>query len=188
MEHDANFNELYPSSMRRLAGRHWTPLRIAQQAGAFLADVAGNKILDIGSGIGKFCLAAASYHPDVHFFGIEQRKKLIGHARKAKNRLGIRNVSFLHGNFTEFDLHQYHGFYFFNPFFEHLEDTDRIDEDITYSDTLYIHYVQHLHNVLREMPAGTKIVTYHSLNEEIPRGYQLVEARENGELNFWTKQ
>jgi len=32
--------------------------------------------LDIGSGVGKFCLAGAYYKPSASFFGVEQRKDL----------------------------------------------------------------------------------------------------------------
>jgi len=71
---DAHFNHLYPSSIRLLAQRHWTPLVVARKAANFLAAESNVKILDIGSGVGKFCLAAAHYKPKAFYYGIEQRK------------------------------------------------------------------------------------------------------------------
>jgi SAM-dependent methyltransferase len=188
IESDGQFNELYPHSIQLMAKRHWTPLHIAKLATDFLAENQGAKILDIGSGAGKFCLAGALYNPGVKFYGVEQRKYLIDHAAHAQKRLGVKNVSFIEGNFTQLDLKQFDHFYFFNSFFENLDDFDRIDEMIHYSEGLYEYYVRYLHTGLKGMPAGTKIVTYHSLMEEIPREYSLLETLENGELSFWIKQ
>ena len=60
---DKHFNQLYPIAVQVMSERHWTPLHIAMQAASFLGERAGSKILDIGSGVGKFCLAAAVHHP-----------------------------------------------------------------------------------------------------------------------------
>lgn len=188
LRNDTNFNELYPDSIQLMARRHWTPLHIAKLATTFLADDPGCKILDIGSGAGKFCLAAASYAPHCRFYGIEQRDYLIRHALKAQKVLDLHNVSFLRGNFTQLNLRDFNHFYFFNSFYENLDDLDRIDEQVPYSEAIYSHYVRSLHSALKNMPKGTKIVTYHSLNEEIPLGYDLVETLENGDLNFWKKR
>jgi SAM-dependent methyltransferase len=185
---DLNFNDLYPDSIQLLARRHWTPLHIARLVAGFLAGDGHEKILDIGSGAGKFCLAAAHYAPDSRFYGVEQRDYLIGHALAVQKALGVKNVSFLRGNFTQLDLSQFNHFYFYNSFYENLEDQDRIDELIPYSEAIYARYVRHLHAGLKQMPKGTKVVTYHSLNEEIPLGYELVETLENGDLNFWRKR
>lgn len=50
---DTDFNELYPPEIQMLARRHWTSIHIARQAASFLASK-DSKILDIGSGVGKF--------------------------------------------------------------------------------------------------------------------------------------
>ena len=56
---DNRFNTLYPEPIRLLAARHWTPLNVARRASLFLAAEHGARILDIGSGVGKFCLSAS---------------------------------------------------------------------------------------------------------------------------------
>ena len=56
---DAQFNCLYPPSIQKLSGRYWTPLQSTRLAVQFLASDARARILDIGSGVGKFCLSAA---------------------------------------------------------------------------------------------------------------------------------
>lgn len=170
-----------------LASRHWTSIDIGKLAAGFLAGK-GSRILDIGSGVGKFCLTGAYHAPDAQFYGIEQREYLMRMAVKAQKTLDLQNISFLHGNFTQLNLLEFDHFYFFNSFYENIDDLDRIDEDIDYSEALYDYYVSYLYNGLQQMPEGTKLVTYHSFQREIPRGYEIVESHHNGNLNFWIKK
>jgi len=184
---DENFNSLYPEEIAALSRKHWTPLLVAKKASAFLAEK-GAKVLDVGSGAGKFCLAAAYYHPEVKFTGIEQRAHLVKLSQDTAAKLNLNNVEFLHGNFTDLDFSRFNHFYFYNSFFENLDSYDRIDTSVDYSEELYQFYVEHLSKQLSQRPSGTKVVTYHSLQEEIPRSYKLVESFEDGDLNFWEKR
>lgn len=184
---DEEFNALYPPIIRRLARQHWTPLHITKLVVDFLAGK-DRKILDIGSGVGKFCLAGARFAPEAHFYGIEQRSYLIEHAKKAQKQLRIKNASFIHGNFTKLDLREFDHFYFFNSFYENLNDVGRIDDEIEYSESLFEYYANYLNSELLQMPKGTKIATYHSFHGEIPAGYEIVESHYLGDLNFWIKK
>jgi len=107
---DAQLHYLYPESIQLMARKHWTPLSITQMAVQFLTPTRGVKVLDIGSGVGKFCLAAAYYKPEAFFFGVEQRKDLTEHAEFARALLGLGNVHFLNNNFTQLDFKQYDHF------------------------------------------------------------------------------
>ncbi len=185
---DPDFHQLYPLSIRKLAGMHWTPLSIARRVVQFLAPVERVKILDIGSGVGKFCLAAAHYQAYAQCYGIEQRKNLVEYANEAKNMLGLQNVSFRYGNFTQVDLRQYDHFYLYNPFFENFDKTERIDDDILYSESLYNYYNQYLYSQLEDMPAGTRVATYCSWDEEIPAGYHLMDTDFQSLVKFWLKK
>lgn len=185
---DSAFDNIYPSSMQVLTRQHWTPLRVARLATDFLTSGPPSKILDIGSGAGKFCLAGACYAPQHYFYGIEQREYVFHEAINAQKKTGITNVSFIHSNITQIDLSKFDHFYFFNSFYEHLDGEGRIDQDIEYSESLYRHYVSYLHKCLQAMPNGTRIATYHSLYEEIPLSYDLVDTLEGGNLNFWIKR
>lgn len=145
---DARLHQLYPQPVRAQARMHWTPLYIAQKVVSYLAPNDTLKILDIGSGVGKFCLAGAFYKPSVSFYGVEQRKNLIEHAEAARKKLGFQNVHFIHRNFTQLNLNEYDHFYFYNAFFENLDGTDKIDNDIVYSNELYNYYSIYLYNQL----------------------------------------
>lgn len=183
---DARLHHLYPEPIQLLAEKHWTPLRISRLSVQFLASHSGARILDIGSGVGKFCLAGAYYTPYASFFGVEQRKHLVGHAEAARERLGLKNVHFFHRNLTQLDFRQFDHFYFFNSFYENLEGTEKIDDTIRCDPYLYGYYSRSLFRKLREMPVGTRLVTYHCLEVNLP-GYQLMEEHAGTLLKFWMK-
>jgi SAM-dependent methyltransferase len=184
---DVKFNQLYPLAIQLLAQRHWTPLIVARKAANFLAAESNVKILDIGSGVGKFSLAAAHYKPKAYYYGIEQRKALVNHAEEAKGILRIENVSFSNGNFTQIDFRKYDHFYFYNSFYENITDTDKIDNSIDYSLELFNYYNRYLYTQLEQKPAGTRLASFHSLEDEIPDEYHLVGAEMNDLLKFWIK-
>lgn len=185
---DAAFDWLYPQKIRELSKRHWTPLSIAQQAADFLADAPGKKILDLGSGVGKFCLAGAHFNPHATFYGVEQRYKLHQYAVAAKDVAQVENVEFVNENFTRVDLSSYDNFYFYNSFFENLDDNDRIDEEVAYSTNLYIQYCRHFYRALERKPAGTRLVTFHSLQDEVPPAFQVVYVSDDLQLKMWIKR
>jgi hypothetical protein len=184
---DARLHHLYPESIQLLARGHWTPLHIAQMAVEFLTPTRGVKVLDIGSGVGKFCLAGAYYKPAASFFGVEQRKDLTDHAEFARTMLGIKNAHFINSNFTQLDFKQYDHFYFYNSFYENLVDTDKIDESLSYSWELYNLYNRFLCKKLDEMPPGTRLATFHCLEDKIPVSYHLIESKVGCLLKFWLK-
>lgn len=184
---DTQLNKLYPESIQLLAYRHWTSLNITQLVAPFLVTHPGVKVLDIGSGVGKFCLAGAYYKPHASFYGVEQRKDLIAHAEKARDVLGLQNVHFIHSNITELDFRQYDHFYFFNSFYENIMDKDKIDDNITYSTHLFNYYHNQLYKKLKEMPTGTRVTTFHCMDDKIPPCYQVVDSKVATLLKFWIK-
>ena len=184
---DEEFDRLYPLPMQVLARRHWTPLAVSRKAANFLAAENNVRILDVGSGVGKFCLAASYYKPNAFYYGVEQRKSLVNHAETAKEILDFENVSFFNGNFTLLDLRNYDHFYFYNSFYENLVGTDKIDDSIDYTNGLYNYYNRYLFKQLEQKPVGTRLATYHSLEDEIPPCYLVVGSEFDNLLKFWIK-
>ncbi len=185
--HDRSFNQSFPAHLQAKAARHWTPLEVAETAADFLAPQNNLHVLDIGSGIGKFCLKAAYHKPNAIFYGIEQRKDLVDHAFEASDRFGISNVSFIHGNFTQLDLRQFDSFYFFNSFYENLNGSQKIDHSVEHSLPLYDYYNRYLYKGLEQLSTGTRIATYDSLEDEIPACYYVVKTAFHGLLKCWIK-
>ena len=184
---DNYFNTIYPPNIQLLAQRHWTPLLVAKKAANFLGAENNVRILDIGSGVGKFCLAAANYKPGVSFTGVEQRKNLVHHAEAARAIFSFKNVSFVNANFTQIDFRNYDHFYFFNAFYENLACTNKIDDSIDYSGELYNYYNRYLYKQLEKKPPGTKLAAYHSFEDEMPPGYHIAGVEMEGLLKFWIK-
>jgi SAM-dependent methyltransferase len=184
---DTRFDQLYPPDIQALGKRHWTPLSVARKAAGFLAAEKDARILDIGSGTGKFCLAASYYKPKAMYYGVEQRMSLVYKAETARQVLRLENVSFIHGNFTKLDFRNYDHFYFYNAFYENLAGTDKIDNSIVYSGELYNYYNRYLYNQLDQKPPGTRLATYHSMEDEIPPVYHLVGTEFDNLLKFWIK-
>ena len=185
---DDAFDQIYPDCIQQLSKRHWTPLQIAKESAKFLAAKPGSRILDIGSGVGKFCLIGAHYHPDSYFYGIEQRKELYLYAKAAKEVAQVENAAFILGNFTRFNANSYDNFYFYNAFFEHLKPEDGIDQLITYSESLYSYYSRYMQDILDQRASGTRLVTYYSMSDEVPDSYQLVDASDDMLLKMWIKR
>jgi len=184
---DIRMHNLYPEPIKLLARLHWTPLRIAKLASQFLASHDGARILDIGSGVGKFCLAGAYFQPQAQFFGIEQRKHFFNHAETARSALAMPNVHFIHGNLTQLDFKPFDHFYFFNSFYENLDNSLQIDDSIPCLPELYSYYNRSLYRKLNEMPAGTRVATYHVLGHKMPPGFHVVEEHVDLFVKFWIK-
>jgi SAM-dependent methyltransferase len=182
---DAAFDWMYPEHFQSLR-QHWTPLAIARKAAEFLAEP-GARVLDIGSGTGKFCLAAAGHFPETFFYGVEQRHELIYLAEEAKAYTKLFNVNFIYANITQINFSQFDHFYFYNSFYENIDRENRIDDTIELSESLYSYYTQYLYTALDDKPPGTRLVTFHSLEQEVPPGFKLADVSYDTLLKMWIK-
>lgn len=185
--HDAAFDDLYPVHIRDLSPMHWTPVDIAKKAAAFLA-LPNARVLDIGSGVGKFCITAGFFHPETTFYGVEQRSELFTFAEIAKEEVDLPNVNFIHGNLTELDFDDYDHFYFYNSFYENIEPDSRIDYAVKTSFELYDLYSRLVYKMLDEKPAETRLVTFHASYKQVPPGYKMVNNSYSKVLKMWIKE
>ncbi|MGH2664665.1 methyltransferase domain-containing protein [Flavobacterium sp.] len=183
---DSEFNELYPIRVKKLSARHWTPVEVAKKAANFLVDESNKKILDIGSGAGKFCLVGAA-STNGSFYGVEQRESLIKLSKRIAKKHKVDNVEFIHSNITEISFSNYDAFYFYNSFQENIDTSCPIDRLIAPSEELYKLYTSYLRDQLDTTPIGTKLVTYWSSWSEIPESFNLEFLDYNGILSFWKK-
>jgi hypothetical protein len=69
---DRDFDSLFPDMYQEISDTHWTPVEIARRAAQLLVADSSTRVLDVGSGIGKFCLIGA-LTTSAHFVGVEQR-------------------------------------------------------------------------------------------------------------------
>lgn len=186
---DEKFDQIYPLSIRKLSSDHWTPVDVAIAATKLLVTRDGDKILDVGSGCGKFCTIGALSSP-ARFYGIEQRAHLLIVAREAVSRLKISNAKFMFGNMATLDWSLYNGFYFFNPFYENRFKLAKIDETISVSYEKFQLYTETVVSKLSAVKAGTRVLTYHGFGGVMPDCFELVKVQEIGShhLDLWIKR
>lgn len=187
---DVAFDAVYPRPMRAISRRFWTPVAVARQAANLFQHAGARRVLDVGSGVGKFVLVAAAQTPDITFTGIEQREHLVTTARTAQHRLRLPNASFLVGDATEISLSDFDGFYFFNPFAENLFDSDeRIDSSVELSRERFRRVVVRIESALRTVRLGTAVVTYHGMSARMPGCFDPVRSERAGSdhLRLWVK-
>lgn len=184
---DDEFSQIYPESIRKLSRRNWTPIGIAKMAAEFLVPFSGMRVLDIGSGAGKFCMVGSIYTPG-YFTGVEQRNSLVELSNKLIESYFIKNVNIIHSNITEISFSDYDSFYFYNPFYEHIDRSALIDSSIEINPLLYKSYSNYVYEQLSVAKKGTRLVTYWDGLHEFPLGYELQSSAYMDLLKFWIKK
>lgn len=186
---DAQFDRIYPDHLKLLSETHWTPLEIARRGAQLLVTDSKARILDVGSGIGKFCLIGA-LSTSGYFYGVEQRAHLVDLSNRLAIEHGIERVRFFTGDIRNLDWAHFQGFYLYNPFVEHLYASDeRIDASIDCSEQQYRDLVRWVQLRLHHLPLGTRVATYHGFGGEMPPGYELIcqEPGAGDFLRLWVK-
>jgi len=155
-----------------------------------LAPRPGTTILDVGSGVGKFCLVAAHERPAARFVGVERRPSLVEIARHLAAETGIANVRFECGDALDLDWTGFDGFYLFNPFGEHLTTADEVlDSSVEHDATAYITSVVAVQDRLATVRPSARVVTYHGFGGPVPDSFEQVLAVTIGwgRLVLWVK-
>jgi SAM-dependent methyltransferase len=188
-DEDARFDRIYPEPIRRLSRMHWTPVEVARRASRFLACSPGARILDVGSGVGKFCLLGA-LETQAYFVGAECRGDLVEVARVAARRARASRAEFLHLDALELDWSEFDGLYLFNPFEELLfPDDGYIDKAVEFGERRFHSLVLRTEEKLRRMPLASRLAVFHSTGGEAPCGYRQLgcETVGPGTLEFWER-
>jgi SAM-dependent methyltransferase len=183
---DEEFDMIYPEWIRKMSKRHFTEVDVAIMAAQLLVTKPKQNVLDIGSGLGKFCFVAGSY-TEANYVGVDYRKHFVELCNQLTMKHRFRNVSFVHNDIINVDFIQYDAFYFFNSFLEHWDRTAGLDDTIDLNYDNYIRYSCFLKNQFEKLPEGTRIVTYHAEVGQIPGCYCLVSKHFGGLLKCWEK-
>lgn len=185
---DVRFDQLYSREIRNLSCKHWTPVCVAMRVAELLVTDSDTRILDVGSGSGKFCLVGALTSPG-NFYGVEQRLPLVETASSLVQRYQVERVAFYHADMTAFDWSSYHAFYLFNPFYENLAPSIRIDQSIAMSDERYQSLVRATYERLSLVPVGTRVATFHGYGGTMPKGFDLIlrEPIATGVIELWIR-
>lgn len=186
---DEEFDGLYEEEIQQLSYMHWTPIQIAITSVNWLKEVNSKHILDIGSGVGKFCIVG-SIISKLQFNGVEKRASLCEIAESLRDNLGVSNTQckFINEDIINLDFQSFDTFYYFNPFLEQKVNVGRIDHTIDLSEKLYDLYESTVFNKLNACKAGTKLITYCSEEFSWPTTYKIQNLAYNGRLMLLIKE
>jgi SAM-dependent methyltransferase len=184
---DEKFNTIYPTNIRRLSEKHWTPVSVAKSASEFLVSNPGTRVLDIGSGAGKFCMVGA-VNTKGHFTGVEQRAELVDLTQSLTRKYSLQNIEFVQANITSIDFRKYNAFYFYNSFYENIDLGNKIDDSILLNTSFYKAYTKYTLEQLAIVQPGTRLATYWASDKFIPPGFILIDSLYDGRLNLYEKQ
>jgi len=187
---DRVFDRFLPDELRAWSGQYWTPLVVAARAAEWLDQLNVQTVVDIGSGAGKFCVAAALL-ANARFIGIEQRLRLVEASRQLAGIFELNErIAFLHSTFGEAPMPKADAYFMYNPFGENLFGfQDRLDDDVELCGARYLRDVAAVEQLLRDASGGTFLLTYNGFGGALPADYR--EVRVDRELpsvlRMWRK-
>jgi SAM-dependent methyltransferase len=185
---DRVFDDVFPLEARAPSHVYWTPVEVAVRAASLLVREPGATILDIGSGVGKFCIVAAAAS-NARVRGIEHRPHLVDIARQAAAKIGV-SPTFDDTAIDAQDAGAIDGFYLFNPFAENLcIAADCLDATVELSEARFRSDVGATRRLFERARIGARVVTYCGFGGAMPEEFELL-ARElcgGGKLELWVK-
>jgi hypothetical protein len=187
---DDEFDSIYPDPIRAVSDVYWTPVAVARDAALWLTKNGCDRVLDVGAGVGKFCLVGATVAPKTVFVGIEHRVHLVNVAQTAARQCRLQNVLMLCGEMTVAQWRDYDAFYLFNPFDENNFVTGaQLDDTVELTTKRYVRDVTFAERCLGAARPGTRVVTYHGFGGAMPVEYILEHEQPHGMdyLRYWVK-
>ncbi len=187
---DGAFDVYLPEDLGDLSGDQWTPLEVALAAATWLREFGVRRVLDIGSGPGKFCVAAA-LAGGCELVGVEQNPRFVAVARSLARLFGVQSrVRFLQGHLGEIVLPEADAYYIYNPFAQHLfAPTEGFGAGATPDYARYHRDVTIAQDVFRRARAGTIVLTYNGFGGLMPSSYEAcrVDRELPCVLRMWRK-
>jgi SAM-dependent methyltransferase len=183
-----DFDRLMDAEARRLSAIHWTPTRVCHRAVQLLSVGEGDRVLDVGSGVGKLCVLG-SLISHASFLGVEQRLPLVAQARRLAAYVGSK-AEFIHGDAFDVDWSGFQAIYLYNPFDEaRFASSWQIDGSIQTGVEVFDRLVHRTQLRLAGLAPGTRVVTFHGLGGPMPGGYERLvgEPIADGALELWTR-
>ncbi len=187
---DRDFDLLLPTELRIVSSQYWTPLAVAARAAEWFDALGVQRVVDIGSGAGKFCVAAA-LAGTASYVGLEHRLALVIAARALAETLAIADkVEFVHGTLVDLAELRADAYYLFNPFGENWYAVEeQLDAEVELSPERHARDVAAVERLLREAPLGTFVLTYNGFGGDVPEGYDelRVDETRSSPLRLWRR-
>jgi SAM-dependent methyltransferase len=186
-ERDADFDTKLAPHYKEISKIHWTPLTIIEEVSSWLNQYSSTNLLDIGSGVGKFCLLAAQ-QSTTQFTGVELREELHTQAIEMQQKMNLSNVQFIRSDIIHIPFEPYDAIYYYHPFCEHLCEADWIKKDQEFSEEQFEQYESFIINQLKNSKTGTLFISYCASRIEMPIDFILEDMKFDGVLQLWIKK
>lgn len=187
---DYAFDRFLPHELRLVSRQYWTPILVARRVADWLDDLGVQTVVDIGSGAGKFCIAAA-LAGSCYYTGLEQRPGLVTVARALARLYEVDDrVHFIEGSLGDIAPPVADAYYLYNPFGENLYGTtDHLDETVELSATRYARDVAIVEDLLDRAEFGTCVLTYNGFGGRMPHDYEQIRVDRHlpSVLRMWRK-
>lgn len=187
---DTRFDRIFPPLVTKASPVHWTAIGVALLSFDFLDLQEGIRVLDVGSGSGKYCLIGA-LSTKAYFTGIEQRPYLAEMANQLASKFGLFNASFINGDALEHDWSSFDVIYLFNPFYENVMPSGlRIDLETKVSYKRYKSNIMRTLSKLSKLRKGTRVITYYGFGSKMPDSFKLINSIPVGfsRIEIWLKK
>jgi hypothetical protein len=166
---DDCFDQLLPADLRLASSVYWTPLEVVRRASQWLEQLGIRSVVDIGSGVGKFCIAGA-LATRCTFTGVEHRPHLTVVARQLSRAFGVQDrVSIVDGRFGEVALPRADCYYLYNPFEENLSPPDEaLDHRVELSIVRFRGELRAFRSLVSSLPRGAYVLAYNGVGGRWP--------------------
>lgn len=185
---DAAFDRFLPDALREVSDHYWTPLPVIRRVALWLRETGVRSVVDVGSGAGKFTVAAALL-TRCRFVGVEHRAGLIEAAESLAAAFEVsERVSFVHGGIEAAAQLRCDAYYLFNPFGRYWFDEPEYDEpSLTFAPDVRDEHLAAVGAMLAAAPKGTFVITYNGFGASLPGSYQEIDTARQlpGTLRLW---
>lgn len=187
---DRAFDVWLPEDYRKISYRFWTSVEVSVRVARWLAEAGVERVLDVGSGIGKFCVVGA-LASRLTYTGVEHRPHLVPLAEDLAARFGVSDrVSYVTGRFDTLKFRDFDAIYLFNPFGENrFPAAEHLDSSVVINPLRFDDEVAAVEYLIDGMRVGTYLVTYNSFGGCIPDSFDLVQSKiaTGSLLRLWRK-
>lgn len=187
---DRDFDQLLPTELRAVSSQYWTRLSVAAHAAEWFEALGVQRVVDIGSGAGKFCVAAA-LAGTASYVGLEHRLALVIAARALAETLAVEDkVEFVHGTLGHLAELRADAYYLFNPFGENWYSVEeQLDAEVELGPERHARDVAAVERMLREAPLGTCVLTYNGFGGDVPASYDelRIDETRSSPLRLWQR-
>jgi predicted RNA methylase len=188
---DELFDRFLPLRLRVASAVFWTPLVVAARTALWLAEADVGSVVDIGAGVGKFCVAAA-LATRCRYVGVEYRARLVAAAGRLARLFRVEDrVTFVTARLDPRTLPVAEAYYLYNPFGENRFGPDgHLDEDVELGEARYDRDVAAVEAVLDDARAGTYVITYNGFGGVVPDGWAQIRVDRTlpNMLRMWVKR